>query len=112
MNMRQHRAKVAEKVIAKNLEIVKKMDTKNLPKWKPETSQIELRGRQEGAINPKKPKKRQTQHKAPLSPIRSPYFDRKSDQHGSKLASKNEAKSRKKRYKKRSKKRCILESIF
>ena len=58
MNMRQHRAKVPEKVIAKNLEIVKNMDTKNVPKWKPETSQIEPRGRQEGAMKPKKPKKK------------------------------------------------------
>ena len=58
MNMRQHRAKVAEKVVAKNLEIVKKMGTKNFPKWKPETSQIEPSGRQEGARTPEKPKKK------------------------------------------------------
>ena len=110
--MLQHRAKVAEKVGSKNLEIVKKMGTKNFQNGGPNPPKSSPEGAKKEPGHPKNRKKRQIQQKAPLAHIASPYFKRKSGQHGSKLASQTEAKSKKNRCKNRSKKRCILESIF
>ena len=55
--MLQHMAKVAEKVGSKAWKFDENGHQKP-PKWRPEPSQIEPRGRQEGARTPKKPKKK------------------------------------------------------
>ena len=80
------------------------MDTKNLPKWSPKPPKSTPEGTERAPGRPKNPKKKQTQHKAPFRQIGSPYFDRKSGQHGSKLVSKLEGKSKNNLCKNRSEK--------
>ena len=97
--MLQHRAKVAEKVGAKILEIVKKMGTKNLQNGSPNRPKSSPEGAKRGPGRPKNRKKKLTHQKTPIPQLASPIFEGKSGQHGSKLASKMDPKSKKNRWK-------------
>ena len=106
--MLQHRAKVAEKVGAKNMQIVKKMRTKNLQNGGPNPPQIEPRGRQEAARTPQKPKKKTdpTKKWIPLNYV-APFFAKKWPT-WLQVGLPNQRKIEENRCKNRPKKRCIL----
>ena len=75
--MLQHRAKVAEKVGAKNLEILKKMGTKKLQNGGPNPPKSSPEGAKRGPGRPENRKKRQTQQKTPVPQLVPPILGEK-----------------------------------